>query len=465
MEKVSQYLPNGAFKSSYFNTPDILGENKELRLQYNSLVTFIAYADAEGEKRNVDKLMERFNTVLATCESDIDFENFRNALFELTKIGGYATEFYNLVVSKINADGKKEALKELEETRRKTEEKKQPISTKNGDKVSSPYFEVKFNFGENSLLSSRCNSFVSFLAMADCTRDEGAIDKLKESFYKALSSCKSNDDISKLRNFLLILKEKGGYAIEFYQSISLQLSLDGKAKAEKFLKEGELEKSQIPVSKKVENGIYSPYFDVKFFSNDSKSELSINASSLSFYLAMYDIFRTEDLRQKLSVQFTKVLSCCNSEKDVLDLNHYLHKLSRKGGYAIEFKNVVADYWKEVGVVNAIQSAKKSVASNESRVEKFKNSNTDSISIDEWNSLYQSAISQFFAMNESGSYDLEQVSSLLASFNMLQAELFKFGTKVERKFIVDKNEEIERILGDLNGKYTTYEEVDRIFKAY
>ena len=92
------------------------------------------------------------------------------------------------------------------------------------------------------------------------------------------------------------------------------------------------------VSEKIKNGIRSDYFDVRI--NKSNLELGLECSSLVFDMAFADITRSDKEITKLKQQFDNVLSKCKSSEDFNYLYNFMNEITKKGGYANEFFNMV-----------------------------------------------------------------------------------------------------------------------------
>ncbi len=102
---VSEKIENG-IRSDYFDVR-INKSNLELGLECSALVFDMAFADITRSDKEITKLKQQFDNVLSKCKSSEDFNYLYNFMNEMAKKGGYANEFFNMVGSKINNEGKK----------------------------------------------------------------------------------------------------------------------------------------------------------------------------------------------------------------------------------------------------------------------------------------------------------------------------------------------------------------------
>ena len=132
---------------------------------------------------------------------------------EMAKKGGYANEFFNMVGSKINNEGKNNI--ENNETSK---------VIPNG--ITSPYFDVDYRsiIGDNRVLNSACSTLIFQMVFTDLIRSKEEISKLEKQFYDAISCCKSEEDLKKFSLLTKNISEKGGYALEFYNRVKNTLN-------------------------------------------------------------------------------------------------------------------------------------------------------------------------------------------------------------------------------------------------
>lgn len=127
--------------------------------------------------------------------------------------GGYANEFFNMVGSKINNEGKNNV-----------ENSEASKVIPNG--ITSPYFDVDYRsiIGDNRVLNSACSTLIFQMAFTDIIRSKEEIIKLEKQFYDAISCCKSEEDLKKFSLLTKNISEKGGYVLEFYNRVKNTLN-------------------------------------------------------------------------------------------------------------------------------------------------------------------------------------------------------------------------------------------------
>lgn len=207
---VSEKIKNG-IRSDYFDV-EINKSNLELGLECSSLVFDMAFADITRSDKEITKLKQQFDNVLSKCKSSEDFNYLYNFMNEMAKKGGYANEFFNMVGSKINTEGKNNV-----------ENSEASKVIPNG--ITSPYFDVDYRsiIGDNRVLNSACSTLIFQMAFTDIIRSKEEIIKLEKQFYDAISCCKSEEDLKKFSLLTKNISEKGGYALEFYNRVKSTL--------------------------------------------------------------------------------------------------------------------------------------------------------------------------------------------------------------------------------------------------
>jgi len=98
-----------------------------------------------------------------------------------------------------------------------------------------------------------------------------------------------------------------------------------------------------PVSNKIEKGIESQYFNIKYRPGlESKnSKLDIQCSSLLTYLALADVYRNDRTFKNAKEQFYKALSFCQTEEELRNLDTFLKETAQMGGYAEQLYSEVS----------------------------------------------------------------------------------------------------------------------------
>ena len=230
------------------------------------------------------------------------------------------------------------------------------VSRKIEGGIESAYFGVKYRPSEdrsNFGLNLNCSSLLTYMALADITRKEKQINNLQEKFLEALSECKTEEELKNFAVFLETVSKVGGYASTFYSNNISLISSQGKDYAQQKLKEIKAEREK-PVSSRIEGGIESAYFGVKYRPSEDRSNfgLNLNCSSLLTYMALADITRKEKQINNLQEKFLEALSECKTEEEIRNLSRFISEVSKIGGYAVQFYNNNATLITKSGVIYA-----------------------------------------------------------------------------------------------------------------
>ena len=108
------------------------------------------------------------------------------------------------------------------------------------------------------------------------------------------------------------------------------------------------------VSKRIEGGIESQYFDIQYRPSidHSNFKLNLNCSSLLTYMALADITRKEEQINNLQEKFLEALSECKTDEEIRNLSRFIREVSRTGGYAVQFCNNNITLINKGGVIDA-----------------------------------------------------------------------------------------------------------------
>ena len=108
------------------------------------------------------------------------------------------------------------------------------------------------------------------------------------------------------------------------------------------------------VSNRVENGVESAYFDVKYRPTNYKGNynLDLQCSSILTYMALADLYRTNETFKTVREAFLKALSECKNEEEIKGFAQFMRKVSQIGGYATEFYNNNASLLNSNGIIHA-----------------------------------------------------------------------------------------------------------------
>ena len=92
------------------------------------------------------------------------------------------------------------------------------------------------------------------------------------------------------------------------------------------------------VSKRIEGGIESKYFSVKYKPSidNSNFKLNLNCGSLLTYMALADITRKDEQIKNLQEKFLEALSECKTEEEMKNFATFLETVAKVGGYATTF---------------------------------------------------------------------------------------------------------------------------------
>lgn len=317
----------------------------------------------------------------------------------------------------------------------------------------SSYFDIKYRPSENksnSDLDINCNSLLTYMALADVTRNQDEVDKLHEKFLEALSNCHSEEEVENFAKFMQEVSKKGGYAVDFYSRNIESITFDNINKAKEKLEHIKAEKKK-PVSNFIDHGVESEYYDVTYRAGDSLSDLSIKCSSLLTYMALADITRAQEQIDKLYLHFCETLVLCKTQQDYKDLSAFMSIVAKKGGYAIEFKQRVQGMINEQGKKNAQQYMRD--------LERKKKASSEDL--EDFKDQLRVATIHLGEIMTSPTKDDEEIASLLQQFNSLQASLYKFDGSVDKEFITECDEQLEGSIDYLKDLYRKLEEISEI----
>ena len=106
--------------------------------------------------------------------------------------------------------------------------------------IESKYFDIKYRpQGGLSTMDIMCSSLLTYLALADATRQEEQINNLMHHFCEVLSMCKEQKDYDGLTFFIGSAASVGGYAREFYQTVAPHINPNGKNFAFEYIKKAD----------------------------------------------------------------------------------------------------------------------------------------------------------------------------------------------------------------------------------
>ena len=242
MNQVSRKI-EGGIESAYFGVKYRPSEDKSnfgLNLNCSSLLTYMALADITRKEEQINNLQEKFLEALSECKTEEEIRNLSRFIREVSKIGGYAVQFYNNNATLITKSGVIYAKKELAA---RQEEKKKPVSSIVAGGIESAYFGVRYRpKGGMERIDIDCSSLLTYMALADITRKEEQISNLMLKFCEILSKCKTSEDFSNLTTFMDITANVGGYAMEFNNMVNRIINQNGKKRAQQYIKTVEKQK-------------------------------------------------------------------------------------------------------------------------------------------------------------------------------------------------------------------------------
>lgn len=176
------------------------------------------------------------------------------------------------------------------------------------------------------------------------------------------------------------------------------------------------------------------------------------------YLALADIHHTKDSASVAQEQFLRVLSSCKDKKELGEVRTFLGIAKDVGGYAGEFYNQNVDYTRKGMPV--VEQAKETLK----RMEDQKNKNRRDIQ--EFNDNYSEVCERLANAANSPSLSDEEIGSLMRDVYSLQIDLSSLSGKVDKKFMEETNEQLERQFEWLrNACYVEQEDVSFSSKTY
>ena len=449
MEQVSRKI-EGGIESAYFDVqyrPSIDHSNFKLNLKCSSLLTYMALADITRKEEQINNLQEKFLETLSECKTEEELKNLAVFLETISKVGGYASTFYSNNISLISSQGKEYAQQKLKEIK---DEREKPVSSRIDGGIQSAYFDIQYRPSEdksNFKLNLNCSSLLTYMALADITRKEEQINKLQEKFLEALSECKTEEEIRNLSRFIREVSKTGGYAVKFYNNNVTLINKSGVIDAKKELEVRQEEKKR-PVSSRIDGGIESAYFDVRYRPKGGMEHIDIACSSLLTYMALADITRKEEQINNLMLKFCEILSKCKTPEDFSNLTTFMNITANVGGYAMEFNSKVNGLINQDGKNRAQQYIK--------NVEKQKKVNADNL--EDFKETYARLNMALVELKESSMKDDEEVAYLLRKYNELQSDLYDFNGTIDKNFISQCDEQIEAAINYLKGLYRSLDEI-------
>jgi len=324
------------------------------------------------------------------------------------------------------------------------------VSRKIEGGIESAYFDVQYRPSidhSNFKLNLNCSSLLTYMALADITRKEEQINNLQEKFLETLSECKTEEELKNLAVFLETISKVGGYASTFYSNNISLISSQGKEYAQQKLKEIKDEREK-PVSSRIDGGIESAYFDVRYRPKGGMEHIDIACSSLLTYMALADITRKEEQINNLMLKFCEILSKCKTPEDFSNLTTFMNITANVGGYAMEFNSKVNGLINQDGKNRAQQYIK--------NVEKQKKVNADNL--EDFKETYARLNMALAELKESSMKDDEEVAYLLRKYNELQSDLYDFNGTIDKNFISQCDEQIEAAINYLKGLYRSLDEI-------
>ena len=92
------------------------------------------------------------------------------------------------------------------------------------------------------------------------------------------------------------------------------------------------------VSKKIEGGIQSAYYDLNYMPSEDKNNSDLNRKCSSLIVVMGIADATRELRhiESLVKVFCEVLLMCKTEEEINKFDLFMNKLADIGGYAKGF---------------------------------------------------------------------------------------------------------------------------------
>ena len=238
MEPVSRIV-GGIVESAYYDIsyrPSV--DNNDLNTKCSSLLVYLSLADTTRNRVEIGNLKNAFSDTLNSCKSSEEVANFANFLEMAAQKGGYAAQFYNDNIGLINNYVSDNA---------KMMSSKQSVSKFDNNCLHSEYFNIPYRpKGNSDELNIECSSLLTYMALADVTRNDEEINNLMLQFYRTLLKCKDNADYNALTQFINEAANIGGYAIEFNNNVKGLINEQGKQKAEQYLKNYEKQKKDNP---------------------------------------------------------------------------------------------------------------------------------------------------------------------------------------------------------------------------
>lgn len=196
------------------------------------------------------------------------------------------------------------------------------------------------------------------------------------------------------------------------------------------------------VSKLVDGGIESKYFNVKCRPKGGMANIDIKCSSFLTYMALADITRDKKEINELTIKFWEILLECNNLDDFMALQIFMNTLSSVGGYATEF------YDKVQGLINFV--GKNRAEELLQVIERQKVLNDDGLSIFKQNFVKLNTM--LYELKQSNIRDENKILFLLKKYYELKASLYDLACDSNKDFIFKYDEKLEEPIRYLKRTY-------------
>lgn len=213
--------------------------------------------------------------------------------------------------------------------------------------------------------------------------------------------------------------------------------------------------SNQPVSRKLPNndGIESAYLTISSLPSVDSFELNVAFSHFVTSLVFADLYRSERALSNLSSSFSNVLCACKTQEDLDKFKKQFNSLAQKGGYAAEY------YVKKEKMITPAVSRILAKAKARDEAKKVENGETNSFL-----ERYREAKERLDNVLTSSTLRENDVADLLADFNSLQGDLYRLGSKLDKKTIVDVDRELDAGIEWLRSAYQSLEADKEIWRS-
>ena len=214
-----------------------------------------------------------------------------------------------------------------------------------------------------------------------------------------------------------------------------------------------------PVSRRIEGGIQSEYFDVEYRPSEDNKNSALNGkcTTLLVALAGADITRKDKQIENLMYRFCESLLLCNTKEELHNFNTFMDKVASVGGFAELFNKEVKVMISEDGKT----AAEKIIKSLDEKKEKTESSSK----LDEFTKTYAKLNNELAKYNKKSMTSDTDTSLLLEMYQRLYSNLQSLKGTIDNEAFAKYNGQIKEIIGYLSSIRSALSELNKPISRY